>query len=220
MIHLDGDDGTQEFPKKFSYCSGWNLFTRMVLPCTRYLRAINVERYMTGAERHLDVGCGDGYFLRRSTAQNRHGLDKLMGDRLSDLARFPDEHFDCVTMLAVIEHLTNPLDVIHHIWPVMKPGGRLIMTTPKLAAERLIRLYVPNIDEEHEHYFDRDSLASLMAPGFELQSYHTFIFGLNQSFCFTRKTALDEQALQVAQGFPGIEANAGARSREAERQPA
>jgi len=195
MIVLTGKKENRErekFPRQFSYCGSWNPFTRFVLPVTRYLRFRNVRRYMgEDLERHLDVGCGDGYFLKRSPARERHGLDELLGDRISDLEGIPDNYFDCVTMLAVIEHLKRPEEVLDHIWRIMKPGGRLILTTPKRAAEWLIRLYVPGIQSEHERYFDRESLARILAPGFDLVKSHTFIFGLNQAFCFVRKARLE-----------------------------
>jgi SAM-dependent methyltransferase len=195
MIVLTDPNQAVEFPKRYSYCHSWNPITRLVLPCTRYLRARNVERYLRpGIERHLDVGCGDGYFLRRSPARERYGLDPLLGDKLSDLDRLPGDHFDCVTMLAVIEHLEDPTDILRYIWRVMTPAGLLIVTTPKRAAEGLIRLYVPKIQEEHERYFDRESIARLLAPGFDLVGSHTFILGLNQAFCFERKRQLTTAA--------------------------
>lgn len=130
-------------PKPFSYAAGWNLWTRYVLPITRWLRAINAEKYMNARQRHLDIGCGDGYFLRRSKCNERYGLDKLIGDEVNDTLDFPYNYFDYVTMLAVIEHLFQPEELISEIWQVLKPDGKLIITTPKKADEFLILLYSP-----------------------------------------------------------------------------
>ncbi|MCI0651740.1 MAG: class I SAM-dependent methyltransferase [Planctomycetes bacterium] len=186
-LHADGrTDGS--FPEEFSYCHGWNPLTRAVLPCTRYLRARNAAYYLGDrVERHLDIGCGDGYFLKRSPARERCGLDALIGDSLQDLDRIPAGHFDRVTMLAVVEHLEDPTALLRHVWRVIAPNGKLILTTPKQAADKFIRWYVPNIEEEHEHYFDRESLERILAPAFVLTGYHTFLLGLNQAFCFAPK---------------------------------
>jgi ubiquinone/menaquinone biosynthesis C-methylase UbiE len=149
------------------------------------MRAINSERYMGAGERHLDIGCGDGYFLFRSKCRERIGLDKLLGDDIAQGLDFPDSHFDYVTMLAVIEHLPDPGDLLGEIARVLKPDGRLVFTTPKHAAEALIRLYVRDIDEQHETYFDLDAVRRLAAPNFDVTGYHTFLLGLNQVFCLT-----------------------------------
>jgi ubiquinone/menaquinone biosynthesis C-methylase UbiE len=159
---------------------------RFVLPVTRWLRAINTERYMGPSERHLDIGCGDGYFLKRSKCEECFGLDKILGDNIADRLEFPDAYFDYVTLLAVIEHVHDPAGMIKEIARVLKPGGRLIMTTPKRRAEWLINLYAKDIEEEHEQYFDRKTMQELAGGNFEIAGYHCFIFGLNQTFCLRK----------------------------------
>jgi SAM-dependent methyltransferase len=188
IIMTDGGiQGT--FPRDFAYCP-LPLLSRLVLRCTRFLRARNAERYVpAAAERHLDVGCGDGYFLKRSRARVRYGMDRLLGDLPEDLGALPDETFDCVTMLAVIEHLDRPDEFLDQVFRLMKPGARLVLTTPRRAAHRFIRVYDPGVDGEHKDYYDRASLAALLDPGFELTAHHTFLLGLNQAFCFTRRHA-------------------------------
>lgn len=172
----------------FAYIKRRGLIGRIILPITRYLRAINAEKYMEPAERHLDIGCGDGYFLRRSKCQERYGLDKLLGDEVTDKLDFPDSYFDYVTMLAVIEHISCPEDVFKEVARVLKTGGRFIITTPRKSADLLIKIYAKNIDEEHESYFDYDRMAKLAGTTFEIITYYRFLFGLNQIFCFEKIT--------------------------------
>ena len=144
---------------------------------------------MGAGDRHLDIGCGDGYFLFRSKCRERIGLGKLLGDDVSDALAFPDNHFDFVTMLAVIEHVAEPRGLLAEVARVLKPGGRLIMTTPKRAADALIRLHVDDVDEQHEDYFDRESITRMATLLFDVAGHHSFVLGLNQAFCLSVKKA-------------------------------
>lgn len=54
---------------------------------------------------------------------------------------FPDESFDCVVCAEVFEHLrVDPLLALSEINRVMRPGGRMLFTTPNLyAAQNILR---------------------------------------------------------------------------------
>ena len=190
MITMTKDGTSGASLEELGYIDKRSFIGRMVLPVTRWLRAINVEKYIDRKtapnQRLLDIGCGDGYFLKRSNCEERFGLDKRLGDEVTDALDFPDNHFDYVTMLAVIEHIKDPLILMKEVHRVIKPGGRYIMTTPKEAAEFLIHLYVRDIEEEHEIYFDQDSMKIMIDGLFEMTNYSTFILGLNQVFCLEK----------------------------------
>ena len=169
----------------FDYIHGRGILARCVLPVTRYLRFSNAMRYCKPGECHLDIGCGDGFFLRRSPCSEAFGLDMRMGDPAIDSQNplpFESSQFDLVTMLAVLEHLTEPRAVIQDIARVLKPGGRLVLTTPKQAADKLIRIYVRDLDDEHETYFEEGSMKKLVSGLLVPAGYHTFLAGLNQAF--------------------------------------
>lgn len=181
------DDGMEGVPiDRFATIKSRPLIGKLALRITRWQRAIHAERYMDGGEAHLDIGCGDGYFLFRSPYRVRYGLDKLMGEEITDRLDFPDSRFDLVTMLAVIEHLDDVRGMLVEIHRVLKPGGKLVLTTPREAAERVIKIYAPHIEDVHETYFDLESLREIGAELFEITAHHTFIFGLNQAFCLTK----------------------------------
>ena len=170
-----------------SYIEGRGPLGRAAMRVTRWLRARHAGRYLVPGQRHLDIGCGDGYFLRRTPCVEGFGLDKSLGDEVSDRLDFPDAYFDCVTMLAVIEHITDPRPLMAEIHRVLAPGGRFILTTPKQAAEVLIALYARDIGDEHERYYTAESMANLAGDLFDVRGRHTFCLGLNQAFYLVPK---------------------------------
>ncbi len=98
----------------------------------------------------LDVGCGDGRTAgvwarehgRRYLgvdvsseavkAAQAIGLDARKTDDATALP-FPDNSFDVVTCIEVIEHLFLPREAVAEMRRVLRPGGRLIVTTPNVA---------------------------------------------------------------------------------------
>lgn len=126
----------------------------------------------------LDVGCGDGTFLHlmRSkgwdvdgidfdpkaveTAKRKFGLALRHGDLRA--ASLPADTFDAVTMSHVIEHLPQPVEMLAEIKRILKPGGRLIMTTPNTAGIGHIKFGSAwfGIDApRHLHLFNKRSLS-------------------------------------------------------------
>jgi 2-polyprenyl-3-methyl-5-hydroxy-6-metoxy-1,4-benzoquinol methylase len=47
-------------------------------------------------------------------------------------ARLPSQAFDVITAMDVFEHLTDPVEVVEHLWGALKPGGFLYA---RIAAE-------------------------------------------------------------------------------------
>ncbi len=176
------------FPTFAEYYQGKSILAKCILPLTKWLRAIHVERFMEPRTNHLDIGCGDGYFLKRSRCTNCWGMDLRYGERFDAHLAFEDNFFDYVTMLAVIEHLDNPEAAVKEIHRVLKPGGKFIFTTPKSAAEKLIRFYAREVSEEHQTYFCLEDVNRLAEGLFALEAHAEFCLGLNQVFCLKKLT--------------------------------
>jgi SAM-dependent methyltransferase len=101
----------------------------------------------------LDVGCGDGQTSGRwlhgngraytgvdiSDTAVEHarglGLDAITVDDASSLP-FPDETFDAVVCIEVLEHLFRPELAVGEIIRVLKSGGVFISTVPNVAYYR------------------------------------------------------------------------------------
>jgi 2-polyprenyl-3-methyl-5-hydroxy-6-metoxy-1,4-benzoquinol methylase len=104
-------------------------------------------------ERVLDLGCGRGYWAGKAA---RAGADVVAYDvkreRVARAAiRYPrvrfvhgsaeetgleDESFDVVLILSVLEHTAEPERVLAEIARVLRPGGRLALTTDTFDDER------------------------------------------------------------------------------------
>jgi 2-polyprenyl-3-methyl-5-hydroxy-6-metoxy-1,4-benzoquinol methylase len=93
----------------------------------------------------LDVGCGQGAFLRLvPDSIRRSGIDCISPDevpdtidyRQQDLAQglpWGDGIFDVVVAGEVIEHQVDTVSFLLECRRVLRPGGSLLLTTPNLA---------------------------------------------------------------------------------------
>jgi 2-polyprenyl-3-methyl-5-hydroxy-6-metoxy-1,4-benzoquinol methylase len=105
-----------------------------------------VSLYARKGDAILDVGCGKGEFLKQlhdDGFTNLHGLDfdpyhdvLLQSFKSADLSwdKMPwtDNSFDVVSGWEVIEHLENPPHFLREMRRILKPGGRLILSTPNV----------------------------------------------------------------------------------------
>jgi SAM-dependent methyltransferase len=98
-----------------------------------------------------------------------------------------ERRFDHVALLAVVEHLSDPVAVLSRARSVLAPAGTVIVTTPHPSARRLhafgarLGLFSRDADDEHEVFFNRSGLAGLArGAGLRMVDYRRFQFGLNQ----------------------------------------
>lgn len=97
----------------------------------------------------LEIGTGSGYGIEVIAPHARRytTLDKQMprfADELPDNVEFLQsvvpplpfaaESFDCVITFQVIEHIRRDVELVREIHRVLRPGGRLILTTPNAPA--------------------------------------------------------------------------------------
>lgn len=153
---------------------------------TRKIRTHQALSFIPKGEVHVDIGCGlEKYLLSKSPCRIKIGFDKKIGNVLVDKIDIEDNSVDCVTMLAVIEHLEYPSQIIKECFRILKKDGVLIITTPKAKSEWVIKLYSSEFRKnpaEHKCYYNYRSMRELLNGYFSILVYRGFLLGLNQLF--------------------------------------
>src|SRR5262249_9045560 len=136
-------------------------------------------------QRVLDVGCSSGYLARPLSARGNTivGLELdpeaareaeafcepvLVGDVETMELPIEPGSFDVPLCGAIVGHLRDPVAALARLRPFVRPGGRLVVSTPNVAnwAIRLSLLggrwrYTDRgiLDRSHAHLFTRTTLA-------------------------------------------------------------
>lgn len=143
----------------------------------RYVRALRALRVQPG-QRALDIGCGDAVLSAMLAQAGAHvvGIDylpevlTLAAQRTAALAvtfaagsayalPVASASFDAVVASDVIEHLDRPHHLIAEAHRALRPGGRIVITTPHRLTER-------PLDREHVSEFFPDELGRLLRASF------------------------------------------------------
>jgi len=168
------------------------------------LRFREAIKYIPKGAIVCDVGCGrQALFLKKIAGLIKYGFgfDKdvenyknskleLKKLQISSFLPLKNEVVDVVTLLAVLEHLENPQEILKESFRILKNGGRLILTTPTPPAKPLLEFLafkLKIIDQkeikDHKNYFWPSEIRKyLVLAGFKEEniSIKPFEFGLNQ----------------------------------------
>jgi O-antigen biosynthesis protein len=150
------------------------------------------------ADRVLDVGCSTGYLAERMQKQGSTVVGLDVDERSAELARqfceavyvgdvetmelpFEPGTFDVILGGDLIEQLRDPQGFLTRIRPFLRPGGRLVLSTPNIAnwAMRLGLLFGRFrytewgiLDQTHTHLFTRKTLEeTLQAAGYRITAF-------------------------------------------------
>ena len=166
------------------------------------LRYKKVRPALADCGKLADLGCRDSYrFLKEvgsHVAKQVWGLDLEVPDRtegnitlmkrdITERLPFEENFLDVVTMLAVVEHIENPRPILKECFRVLRPGGRMILTTPTRLGiyvhDILIKTALVRDVEPGEHKDFAMSVQVLSEwtkdAGFTVEEAHTFECGMN-----------------------------------------
>ena len=161
------------------------------------LSLMNINSYPQGQRsetRILDVGFGSGSLLKTLSKQGfqmsgieisgaiivslkkeaeveKFKVDLIKGDILN--SPFPDNHFDIVIALEILEHIFSPQKMAKELSRILKTGGVLIVSTPyqqKIKYEKCVFCHRLTPRDAHLHSFSEKDLRELFKEaGFEAE---------------------------------------------------
>lgn len=190
MPHQSPDIRPKEHP---IHC---NISVRMrEEPCLTFLDA-------KPGEKVLDVGCGLGYFLLLLAEKGVecHGIDisqdsiQYVHDHITKNVKtgscfaipYPDNTFDKVLFCEVIEHVEDDTKALKEIRRVLKPGGRIVVSTPAyegwFTRTYLKRLGHQDGGERHvrDGYYKKELEQTLERSGYRIMGSRFSMFLLSE----------------------------------------
>ena len=160
--------------------------------------------------RLLDVGCGwEARLLQDLSPYIAKGVGvdfkapdvktekiETFTSHIDGSLPFADESFDLITMLAVLEHLDRPLDILKECARVLRPNGGIVIMVPSRYAKPVLeflafKVGIVSRDEilDHKNYFNKEDLEKLFSEVDDLKiqehSYFQWRFN-NRLFAIKR----------------------------------
>ncbi len=169
----------------------------------RWLRIRKVRPYLNRGVILCDIGCGphaqllrdlskyikEGIGLDKKIPESHDGNITLKNIFVENRLPLEDKSVDAVTLLAVLEHLDRPVDILKEAKRVLRPEGVLLITVPtvpnRVIGEFLAyRLHI--IDEreyrDHKRYYSKRLLSvHLQDAGFDLMGVKLKYFELGMN---------------------------------------
>jgi len=141
----------------------------------RVIRAELERLALPSGPRILDAGCGSGRTMQLLSAYGTvsgielsepaaevaraRGVGEVVIGRLEELP-WPEERFDLITCLDVIEHTPDDRATLAELRRVCRPGGHLLVTVPAYP-----RLW--SVHDEANHHYRRYSRAALRSAALD-----------------------------------------------------
>ncbi len=127
---------------------------------------------------HIDIGSGDNYLLQRSPAKIKCCIKHNAETALPCLRVY----FNIITLVAVMEHITNPVDVLKECVRHLTNPGLIIITTPTHLGHVLTPFVSMKDFKEHKHFITYDYLKEILPENTAIVRHEIFECGLNQLF--------------------------------------
>ncbi len=154
---------------------------------TRQQRALQFARLLSKipavapGKRLLDIGAGSGILVEEARKRGCEAIGIEPSVYLASAARqrdlpviegsFPNDaiagQFDVITLIDVIEHVDNPLEILNSARQLLAPDGVCVLVTPDVGsvAARLLGWRWWHFRVAHIGYFNERTLALLLRNG-------------------------------------------------------
>ncbi|MCX5855343.1 MAG: class I SAM-dependent methyltransferase [Deltaproteobacteria bacterium] len=169
----------------------------LLSPWLRTQRIKKISPYLRG--KILDYGCGIGSLVEICAPNYYIGVDidgpsiniaRMKYPRFRFETIIPEgEHFDSIVLLAVIEHIKNPVDILRRMSVMLNPDGWIVITTPHPMADIIhylgarMGLFSALANEQHEKLIDLSHMNGIASQAdVSVSKYERFLLGTNQLF--------------------------------------
>ncbi len=151
---------------------------------THRLRQTIMRQVPAATEIILDVGCGDGWLARHFLPDGKKVISMDISSinpvrihkevnnpnhlgLVADVFALPikKNSVDVIVASEIIEHVANPKQFISILHETLKPGGRLIVTTPyneKIDYHLCVHCNKPTPSHAHIHSFNEKNISKLI----------------------------------------------------------
>ena len=139
-----------------------------------------IKRFSFHKGKLLDLGCGEGHFLKHASlqgwdvsgidlkAENTEFAKKVLQIKNAHCAPLgevllPEKTFNVVTLYDLIEHLSNPFSELKKINKLLQPGGLVVISTPNVKNSIFMKeRWTGYIVKGHICFFSKKTLTQML----------------------------------------------------------
>lgn len=171
----------------------------------RDLRIRQALPYIKDGDRLLDIGCFDQTMLNLVSKRvklavgvdplvepSRRGNVSILRGTVPGAVSLEAGSFDCITMLAVLEHIPDGGAIARECSRLLAPGGRVVITVPKPQVDKILDVLsalklIDGMSLDEHHGYDVEATTPLFeGAGLRLLRRKSFELGLNCLFVFEK----------------------------------
>jgi len=148
-----------------------------------------LDRHGTSKDSILEIGCGNGFFLKKAREQgwrqvigvepSRAAVEEASPEIRSRIIcammqshLFPDHSFDAICLFQVLDHILDPASLLKECFQILKPGGLILCVNHNVDAlsSKLMKERSPIVDIEHSYLYSQITIKLLFQRfGFEVK---------------------------------------------------
>jgi SAM-dependent methyltransferase len=126
----------QDRPRDIRIARPWHRYAYHIKVLPERLAELARDLHVTGDDALLDYGCADIPYRHFFPSRIRYEAADLPGNGHATMVLnddgtvpAPDDAYDAVLSTQVLEHVTDPASYLAEAYRVLRPGGRLLVST-------------------------------------------------------------------------------------------